>query len=250
MNQSHTSTWQSVNPSIWRTLLPAILGAAEAADGETINAHRLASADPAVVKLASLCVSELARLVQDGGYEHFISGSIQGGAVAEVTPAQWLETQLGMLRAEIDLLKRERQTAKDRWREAAERARPLVLAVGELSMKAEATRNAAMRHLDGLARSAREPVSNMARYETLLAAGLTRDQMNTVMPGIQEAATELPAQREEQVTKFQAMAQEAERVLVAVKAWADDPLHDVAHLRGIGLDHLVEAQSAHGLVAA
>ncbi|MDB5957521.1 hypothetical protein [Ramlibacter sp.] len=240
----------SISNSLWRFLHGPLTGGAVLPDVETVRAHKLAVADREVTRLAQSCAYELTRLVEQGALEHFLTGATYGSAALETTPAEWLRVELGKLQAEQQTLKQEGQTAVGRRRAEMERSAPLTRAVGELDFRMTAARGGALRTLDALLRSAREPVRNISRWQQLLAAGLTVHQMSEVMPGVESAAAQTAAERDAEVQKHQETLRNADTVLKAIKCWHDDPLHDAEHLRGIGIDDLVDAQIHRSAVPA
>lgn len=225
---------QSLNPSIWRVLLPPVLGGAEMPDVETTNAYKLAAADPAVERLIDLCVNELMQLVKGAGADHFAHAAVQGAATLEGTPAQWLEVQLGMLRAEIELTRKERATAADRRRAEREAAKPLFDAVSRLSVAAATERDAVLGRLQ--ARSSDSP--KKSRWTELRAAGLSDEQLARLDLRDEDAA------EAEQVRQAQARLAVLDAQLVKCLAYSEDPLHDPEHVRGLGFDDLVDAHLA------
>lgn len=231
---------QSLNPS-WRVLLPAMLGGTELPDPESTAAYKLAVTDPEVQRLLAACVNELVQLVQEAGADHFATAAVQGAATLDATtPAQWLETQIGMLRAEIDAAKKERATAMQRRRAEAERRRPLVDAVNRVGAGASAERQALVRHLEAL----RGNGPRRSRWNELRSVGLTEEQI---------AKLDLPSQdtdEDHQREKLRRRIAELDAQLAKIRTYGEDPLHDPEHVRGLGFDDIVDTQVAAATAAA
>lgn len=231
---------QSLNPSIWRVLLPPVFGATEAPDAQTARAYKIAAADPKVFLLTRQCVNELLRLVNEAAHDHMLHAAVMGAATGDTTPAQWLEVQLGMLRAEIELSGKERATAADRRRAERDAARPLFEAVNRVSFAATSERDALLRRLQ----AQRADAPRKSRWTELRGAGLSEEEI---------ARLELKpedAEEERQATAWRERIAALDAQLAKCRAYGEDPLHDPGHVRGLGFDDLVDAHRAGTAVAA
>jgi hypothetical protein len=228
---------QSANPSLWRTLFPAMLGGSELPDAETIKAYKIAAADPNVVRLIGACTSELVRLVTEGGAEHMMHAAVQGAALGDITPAQWLENQLGMFRSEIELVRKERKLTADRRRAEVVSLKRLSDAVQRFTMKASAERDALMARV----RSAELGGEQPSRWTELRAAGLTDEEIRRVG---------LPLDRDAQVKAWRDQLAMLDQRLAKCAAFRADPLRDPEHVRGLGFDDLIDGYANQNTVSA
>lgn len=231
---------QSLN-SLWRVMQPPLLGGPEMPDAETTAAYKLAVADPVVQRRIAACVNELAQLVKEAGAEHFAAAAVQGAATLDATtPAQWLETQLNMLRTEIELTRKERSVATERRRAENAAAQPLIDAVSRVAQDAASQREALLRRLDAL----RRHESSQSRWTQLRAAGLTEEEIARLALKPEEQDPE------QQAVLLRRRIPELDAQLAKCRAYAEDPLHDPEHVRGLGFDGLVDAQLALRATAA
>lgn len=228
-----------LNPSLWRVLLPPLLGGAQTPDPETAAAFKQAVADPAVQRLIATCVNELLQLVRQGGADHFLHAAVQGAATLETTPGEWLEVQLGMLRAEIEQARKERCVAVDRRRAEYEAAKPLTDAVNRVSMQFTLERDNLLRRLE----VHRSNAPRESRWTKLRAAGLSDDEISRL---------DLKAEdqdQERQAAEWRERIAALNAQIAKCVAYGQDPLHDPEQVRGLGFDHLVDAQLSRATAA-
>lgn len=231
---------QATNPSPWRVLLPPMLGAGELPDVETAAAFKRAIADPAVTRLIGLCAGELGQLVREGAAEHFAHACVQGSATGDTTPVQWLEVQLGMLRAEVNLARKERAVAAERRHAERDASKPLFEAVNAMSRAATAERESLLARLQTRASGA----PRKSRWTELRAAGLSDEEISRL-----ELRDE-DAEEARQANQWRERIATLDAQLAKCRAYYDDPLHDPEHVRGLGFDNLVDAQLAQAASAA
>jgi hypothetical protein len=126
------------------------------------------------------------------------------------------------------------------------RLRPLVLAVGEISIEANAEREGIMRRLAAAESQHAHTGVDAGRFHHLQAAGLTRDQMAAVGQLDPEIAIA-------GVGALRARLLEVDGVLAQCKGFTADPLRRSHHLAGLGLDSVISQahpQQVAGEVAA
>jgi hypothetical protein len=234
-------TTSTSSQSLWRSLLPHTMGSVDVPDAETARAYKLAVADASVRSLVFACANELKQLVEEGASEHFMHAAIQGAAMIETTPAEWLKTQLGMLRAEIESVRHEGRCAKDRRLQENQARKPLADAVDRLGLAAQQERETLSRRLaDALG----SKIAKKARHQELREAGLSEAEISAL-----KLPPEDQAEEEQRALVRQRIAILDEQ-LARCKAYAVDPLHDPEHARGLGFDDLVDAQLADKAVVA
>jgi uncharacterized small protein (DUF1192 family) len=222
-----------MNSSLWRVLLPHTMGDTDPPDAPTARAYKLAAADAEVRTLILMCVNELRNLVDEGAAEHFLHAAVQGAATLDSTPIDWLKTQIGMLRAEIDKVKQERQRATKRRLQEVQARKPLTDLVQRLSVAATNERDALGRQLDAL----RGEAPRKSRHQELRAAGLNDEQIATLRLPPEQAA------EDEQVAAIRERIAVLEGQLAKYTGYEVDPLHDPERLRGLGFDELIDAQA-------
>lgn len=231
-----------INSSLWRVMLPPLLGSEQPPDAPTMDAYRLAASDPAVRKLTCACVAELTRLVARGGADHFLHAAIQGAAIEGTTPVQWLQVQLGMLLSEIELVKKEAVTAASRRRADHASIAPLANAVYQLNTSAVAEGESIQRKLYAL-RQGSNQVKAAERIDGLRAAGVSDAD-------IEKLGYTPPVGVEHEVSALRQRALELDSILARCRAYSEDPLHDPEHVRGLVSDDLVDAQLARVTTAS
>jgi hypothetical protein len=251
MNPSQSTSSEPLAPHR-RTLLPHIQGGTEAPDVQTANAYTEIAADPAVRKLAMQCRRECEALIQEAGYEHFIAATVMGTAMHGCTPAEWLESELELIRAEAAAIKEEHARASARRRAEKDSRRPLEDAISKRQFAAQARKEGARRLLSELARPRRQERTgeNLDRWNALVQAGMTPEQIRLVgddRGGVGDPA-EAESERLQRAESHRIAVHEADRLLEAIAAWRADPLRRIEHLRGVGLDDLL-AQFGHAQVA-
>ena len=113
------------------------------------------------------------------------------------------------------------------------RLAPLLSAVSTLNTRCAVERDALLMHLDGCRRGGVGPGDIAAqRYASLVSAGLTHAQMQTL--GV--SPPEDPAARAD---AYQTRLAEVSAIQAQCKAFFEDPHHSPAHLDGLGLDAVV-----------
>lgn len=118
-----------------------------------------------------------------------------------------------------------------------ERLRPLILAVGEISIKASAERESITRRISALESNYSNTGVDAGRFHHLQAAGLTRDQMAALGQPDPEVSNS-------EVSMLRARLVMIESVLAQCRAFSEDPLRRSHHLEGLGVDDLIEARRA------
>jgi hypothetical protein len=225
MNRPQSPSSNSLAPHR-RTLLPSVLGSTEAPDEQTANAYAVLSADPAVRKLAMQCRRECEALIRRAGYEHFLAATVMGTAMHGCTPAEWLESELELIRAEAAAIKAERARANARRQEIKDRLRPLSDEIARRSMHYPEVRKRLLEKVQ-LSEGART-----STWKKFREAGLTDAEINA--KGVEPTIAT--------VDGWRARIKEIERELAIFAKWSADPLHNVEILRSVeGLDQFLPA---------
>jgi hypothetical protein len=202
-------------------------------DEATRAATLVARADKRTMGLVDRCAEALQELTRQAGAVHFLTAAVQGAALEDGTPHEWLRRALDQLREETATVRAESAVAAQRARAEALKNRPFTDAIAKVAAQAQAAREGALRALSSLTgpNAAQGGTQATERWQQLVAAGLNQEQIRLVMPDLPQAGGE--EERLAAAEKHRETMRQADTVLAAVRAYREDPLRRLDPLHGV-----------------
>jgi hypothetical protein len=215
------------------------------------NAVAVVFSNSAVQRAASECRCKLIELTERAAYRSEISGAIGNAMGAEQNLANIsVPAALAALAVRDEALSnalasvREDHAAHDRAHALClERARPLNMAVSELSVRAAMERDSLLMHIAGSSRDVGGPGGvAKQRFDSLVAGGLSPAKINELGFPLDDRA--------QKAEEMRARLPIVMGILAQCTAFSSDPYRGVQHLEGLGLDDAIAAHEAAFAVVA